>query len=160
MKSGSLNFLEPSGPAQACYGRTLLLLFPPQRTAENLNNNDDDCGDPYLGGVKRWNWIHKSTFQKCPCALPLAANCRKPELTLSISIISPRMGNPPQRARQIDVAGPSASTLLVTYANEENLRSVHSQHRTSVALQHSVNLNGRYCSDRPNLSSSVYYVQT
>ena len=26
MKSGSLNFLEPSGPAQACYGRTLLLL--------------------------------------------------------------------------------------------------------------------------------------
>ena len=23
MKSGSLNFLEPSGPAQACYGRTL-----------------------------------------------------------------------------------------------------------------------------------------
>ena len=24
MKSGSLNFLEPSGPAQACYGRTLL----------------------------------------------------------------------------------------------------------------------------------------
>ena len=27
MKSGSLNFLEPSGPAQACYGRTLLLLL-------------------------------------------------------------------------------------------------------------------------------------
>ena len=26
MKSGSLNFLEPSGPAQACYGRALLLL--------------------------------------------------------------------------------------------------------------------------------------
>ena len=24
MKSGSLNFLEPTGPAQACYGRTLL----------------------------------------------------------------------------------------------------------------------------------------
>ena len=24
MKSGSLNFLEPSGPAQTCYGRTLL----------------------------------------------------------------------------------------------------------------------------------------
>ena len=23
MKFGSLNFLEPSGPAQACYGRTL-----------------------------------------------------------------------------------------------------------------------------------------
>ena len=23
MKSGSLNFLEPSGPAQACYGRAL-----------------------------------------------------------------------------------------------------------------------------------------
>ena len=23
MKSGSLNLLEPSGPAQACYGRTL-----------------------------------------------------------------------------------------------------------------------------------------
>ena len=27
MKSVSLNILEPSGPAQACYGRTLLLLF-------------------------------------------------------------------------------------------------------------------------------------
>ena len=26
MKSGSLNFLEPSGPAQACYGRTLPFL--------------------------------------------------------------------------------------------------------------------------------------
>ena len=26
MKSGSLNFLEPSGPARACYGRTLLFL--------------------------------------------------------------------------------------------------------------------------------------
>ena len=26
MKSGRLNFLEPSGPAQACYGRTLPLL--------------------------------------------------------------------------------------------------------------------------------------
>ena len=28
MKSGSLNFLEPSGPAQACYGRTLLFTCP------------------------------------------------------------------------------------------------------------------------------------
>ena len=27
MKSGSLNFLEPSGPAQACYGRALLYFF-------------------------------------------------------------------------------------------------------------------------------------
>ena len=27
MKSGSLNFLEPSGPAQACYGRALPLLL-------------------------------------------------------------------------------------------------------------------------------------
>ena len=27
MKSGSLNFLEPFGPAQACYGRTLLYLI-------------------------------------------------------------------------------------------------------------------------------------
>ena len=27
MKSGSLNFLEPSGPAQACYGRTLLFTW-------------------------------------------------------------------------------------------------------------------------------------
>ena len=27
MKSGSLNFLEPSGPAQACYGITFLLLY-------------------------------------------------------------------------------------------------------------------------------------
>ena len=26
MKSGSLNFLESSGPAQACYGRTLPFL--------------------------------------------------------------------------------------------------------------------------------------
>ena len=31
MKPGSLNFLEPSGPAQACYGRTSPLPF-----------NDDD----------------------------------------------------------------------------------------------------------------------
>ena len=27
MKSGSLNFVEPSGPAQACYGRALALPF-------------------------------------------------------------------------------------------------------------------------------------
>lgn len=76
--------------------------------------------DPNLGGVKQWYWIHKFTFQKCRSPLPLAANCRQPELTLSISIISPRMGNPPQRARQIDVAGPSASTHLVMDASEEN----------------------------------------
>ena len=30
MKSASLNFLEPSGPAQACYGRALPLLSLPQ----------------------------------------------------------------------------------------------------------------------------------
>ena len=28
MESGSLNFLEPSGPAQACYGRTLPFFTP------------------------------------------------------------------------------------------------------------------------------------
>ena len=28
MKSGSLNFLEPSGPAQACYGRTVSRFAP------------------------------------------------------------------------------------------------------------------------------------
>ena len=28
MKSESLNLLEPSGPAQACYGRALPLLLP------------------------------------------------------------------------------------------------------------------------------------
>ena len=27
MKSGSLDFVDPSGPAQACYGRALLLLL-------------------------------------------------------------------------------------------------------------------------------------
>ena len=27
MKPGSLNFLEPSGPAQACYGRALLYFY-------------------------------------------------------------------------------------------------------------------------------------
>ena len=29
MKSGSLNFLDPSGPAQACYGRALPVLQMP-----------------------------------------------------------------------------------------------------------------------------------
>ena len=36
MKSGSPNFLEPSGPAQTCYGRALLYFtyILPKNTAE------------------------------------------------------------------------------------------------------------------------------
>ena len=43
MKSGSLNFLEPSGPAQASYGRTLPLPFTPSegysKSSDELLNN-------------------------------------------------------------------------------------------------------------------------
>ena len=114
---------------------------PYVRTAAGASDKDDDCGDPNLGGVKHWNWIHKFTFQKCRSTLPLAANCRKPELTLSISIISPRMGNPPQRGRQIDIAGPSASAHLVMDASEENWGSRHicvlpTENKHSLAIQH------------------------
>ena len=40
MKSGSLNFVEPSGPAQACYGRTLPFTMPSYYLAKLLLNMD------------------------------------------------------------------------------------------------------------------------
>ena len=36
MKSGSLNFLEPSGPAQVCYGRTLRITLYSNYWSRNL----------------------------------------------------------------------------------------------------------------------------
>jgi hypothetical protein len=38
MKSGNLNFLEPSGPLQACNGTALPLPLQPQRSFEVLNS--------------------------------------------------------------------------------------------------------------------------
>ena len=36
MKSGSLNFLEPSGPAQACYGRALPFTNTTERNGDDI----------------------------------------------------------------------------------------------------------------------------
>ena len=50
MKSGSLNFLEPSGPPQACYGRTLP--FTPCQILLGWSNQ---------GGQEGWGIVKKCT---------------------------------------------------------------------------------------------------
>ena len=68
MKSGSLNFLEPSGSAQACYGRALPL--------------------PYLGlGGKCWTttgsfYIHSSSFTVIQLCITEEAIAIQPGLVL------------------------------------------------------------------------------
>jgi hypothetical protein len=68
MKSGNLNFLEPSGPLQACKGT-----FSPLRLPENIS-----------GAFMMWYWCHN--YFRILCIHQVAIiDCRKLKIEVGVA---------------------------------------------------------------------------